>query len=193
MIQVTADYRQAIDRDQLADWLEAVARRRDRDAFARLFGYFAPRVKGFLMKRGVDGAMAEEIVQDVMLTVWRKADLFDRRQSSPSTWLFVVARNRHIDLVRRARRPDIDPDDPFLVPEPEPAPDETMAMVQREARLHRAIADLPAEQVDLLQLAFFQGKSHREIAAETGIALGTVKSRLRLAFARLRQALDGEI
>ncbi len=188
-IHIAAD----ASRERLADWLEAVARHRDREAFALLFEHFGPRIKGYLIRLGSDAGQAEELTQDVMLTVWRKAALFDRRQASVSTWLFTIARNRRIDLLRRERRPELDAQDPLLVPEPEAAPDDAVEVLQREERLHHAITDLPPEQVELLHLAFFKGKSHREIADETGVPLGTVKSRLRLAFGRLKTVLIGEV
>lgn len=180
-------------RDQLAGWLEDVAANRDKAAFASLFEYFAPRVKGFLINKGADNALAEEIVQDVMLTVWRKADMFDRTQASASTWLFIVARNRHIDYIRRARKPGLDPEEPTLMPSGEVAPDEAFVLQQREERLHEALKILPPEQMELLRQAFFVGKSHREIADDTGIPLGTIKSRIRLAFMALRKALEDEV
>ncbi len=182
-----------IDRDAVADLLEAVAQRQDKSAFAVLFEFYAPRVKSYLLRLGCDDGTAEELAQEVMLTVWRKAATFDRRQASVSTWLFTIARNRRIDVIRRTKRPEFDPEDPLLVPEPEPAPDESINMAQREQRLHAAILELPQEQADLLKMAFFSGKSHGEIAEETGIPLGTVKSRLRLAFGRLRKILDGNV
>ncbi len=193
MTQPTPSSAALIDRERLADCIEAVAQRQDRSAFAELFDYFAPRVKGYVIKLGADHAAAEEVVQDVMLTVWRKAHMFDRRQASVATWLFTIARNRRIDLIRRAKHAQLDPEDPHFAPNPEPAPDENLEAVQAEGRLHEAMKDLPPEQVDLLHLAFFKGLSHREIADQTGIALGTVKSRLRLAFGRLRSSLDGEV
>ncbi|MGF1454677.1 MAG: sigma-70 family RNA polymerase sigma factor [Alphaproteobacteria bacterium] len=177
----------------MADWLEAVARERSRAAFSSIFDYFAPRLKGYLINLGSDSASAEEIVQDVMLTVWRKAEQFDRRQASASTWLFTIARNRRIDILRRERNPAFDPEDPMFVPDPEPAPDDAVLAGQRQERLHAAITVLPKEQRDLLYLAFFNGLSHRDIAKHTGIALGTVKSRLRLAFSRLKHSLDGDV
>jgi len=179
-----------LDRDALADLLEAVAEHKDKLAFTRLFDHFAPRVKGYLIRLGSDAAQAEELAQDVMLTVWRKAAMFDRRQASVSTWLFTVARNRRIDMLRREKRPELDPTDPLLVPDPEQAPDDAVETAQREDQLRAAIKDLPEEQAELLRLAFFKGKSHREIAEESGVPLGTVKSRLRLAFTRLRKVLD---
>ncbi len=191
MIQPDADISRVTTREKIADWLEAVAQDRSRAAFAQIFDYFAPRLKGYLINLGTDGASAEEIVQDVMLTVWRKAEQFDRRQASASTWLFTIARNRRIDILRRERHPGFDPEDPMFVPEP--APDDSVLAGQRQERLHAAIKDLPQEQRDLLGLAFFKGLSHRDISKQTGIALGTVKSRLRLAFSRLREALEGDV
>ena len=100
--------------EALSELLEAVAERGDRSAFARLFEWFAPRIKGFIQKRGVGPAQAEDLAQDVMLTVWRRAGLYRREHGSVSTWIFTIARNRHIDVIRRERRPEIDFDDPTL-------------------------------------------------------------------------------
>ncbi|MFP3944690.1 MAG: sigma-70 family RNA polymerase sigma factor [Alphaproteobacteria bacterium] len=178
------------DRDALAALVEAVAAGRDRSAFAELFTHFAPRIKGYMIRLGAEPAQAEELTQDAMLTVWRKAYTFDRRQASVSTWLFTIARNRRIDILRREGRPEFDPNDPLLVPDPAPAPDSLAQQAQREERLRRAMTQLPSEQLDLLQRAFFSGRSHRDIAGDTGLPLGTVKSRLRLAFGHLRRALE---
>lgn len=182
-----------VNRAELAAMIGRVAETGDRTAFADLFRYFAPRIKGYLQRLGAQPAQAEELTQDIMLTVWRKAKSYDPAQASVSTWIFTIARNRRIDALRRERHVEIDPDDPMLVPDSEPAPDESMLMAQREERLVMAIRDLPPEQVDLLDRAFFAGKTHREIAEETGLPLGTVKSRLRLAFTRLRRILDGSV
>ncbi|MEM1102796.1 MAG: sigma-70 family RNA polymerase sigma factor [Pseudomonadota bacterium] len=182
----------AVDREAMADLLAAIAEREDRDAFARIFNYYAPRVKGYLLRLGAGDAQAEEIVQDVMLTVWRKAATFDRTQASVSTWLFRIARNRRIDLIRRQAKGDIDPMEPLLQPSETPQPDEQISALEREERVRAAVADLPVEQAELLRMAFFEGKSHREIADTAGVALGTVKSRLRLAFVKLRRALGDD-
>jgi len=178
------------DRDTLAALIEAVASGRDRQAFAELFTHFAPRIKGYMIRLGADSAQADELTQDAMLTVWRKAYTFDRRRASVSTWLFTIARNRRIDILRREARPEFDPNDPLLTPDPEPAPDAAADQTQQEERLRAAMTGLPQEQLDLLHRAFFRGRSHRDIADDTGLPLGTVKSRLRLAFGRLRKALE---
>lgn len=180
------------DREALAALVEAIASSADKSAFASLFRHFAPKIKGYLVKIGTDRGQAEELTQEVMLTVWRKAAQFDRRQASASTWIFTIARNRRIDAVRREKRPELDPADPLLVPEEPMAPDDRLDALDREARVARAIKTLPPEQADLVREAFYLAKSHSQISEETKIPLGTVKSRLRLAFGRLRKAMEGD-
>jgi RNA polymerase sigma factor (sigma-70 family) len=176
--------------DEYADLVEAVARNRDRDAFARLFDFFAPRIYAYLLRLRLDPCLADEITQETMTTLWLKADLFDRSKSSVGTWLYRIARNRRIDLSRRGREDAAPEARPSDVPDPAPTPDDSLDMSQREARVRAALKLLPQEQLDLVRLAFFEGLSHGDIAARTGVPLGTVKSRLRLAFSRLRGALE---
>lgn len=172
--------------------MAAIATRQDREAFAEIFAFYAPRVKAYMLRLGAGAALAEELAQEVMITVWRKAALFDRKQASVSTWIFRVARNRRIDAARRAKHADFDQQDPILHPEPAAPPDEAVSAGQRDNLVREALTTLPPEQVDLLKQAFYDGLSHREIAVKTGIPLGTVKSRIRLAFGRLRAALAPE-
>jgi RNA polymerase sigma-70 factor, ECF subfamily len=180
------------ERARFADLLVLVATRQDRTAYSELFGYYAPRVKSYLMRLGADGAQAEEIAQDVMVTVWRKATLFDRKQASVSTWIFRIARNRRIDVFRRTKRPDLDPEETMILPAGVEAPDARIEAMETETRVRAAMKDLPEEQVLLLRLAFYEGLSHREIADRLEIPLGTVKSRIRLAFAKMKAKLDDE-
>ena len=127
-----------------------------------------------------------------MLTLWRKAGLFDPARASAATWLFTIARNLRIDAIRRERRPDFDPDDPALVPDADPAADSILMREDDETRLRVALKDLSPEQAEVVQLSFFADKPHSQIAVELGLPLGTVKSRLRLAMARIRVTLgDG--
>lgn len=174
------------------DLLVAVGRDRDRAAFAALFGHFAPRLKAYLRRLGADPVGCEELVQEAMLIVWRRADSFDPRQASASTWIFTIARNKRVDSLRREHRPEIDPDDPALVPDPAESADRLVEAAQSTARLRDALRSLPPEQAELLHLAYFEDKPHSVISAERGIPLGTVKSRLRLAMDRLRKALRDE-
>lgn len=159
----------------------------DKGAFAELFRHFAPRVKGFLIKSGADASMAEECAQDVMATLWHKAHLFDPTRASVSTWVFTIARNRRIDMIRKQRRPE--PDELTWGPEPEPDAADVMELQQESTRLVQALSELPDKQRDLIQKAYFGDLSHSEIADETGLPLGTIKSRIRLALEKLRHAM----
>jgi RNA polymerase sigma-70 factor (ECF subfamily) len=173
------------------DWAALVLRVRDqqdRGAFAALFRHFAPRVKGFLMKSGASPQLAEEVAQDVMATLWQKAHLFDPARASVATWVFTIARNRRIDALRKARRPE--PEDLPWGPEPEPDQAEVYEAQQESERLGEALARLPEKQRVLIQRAYFGDLSHSEIAAETGLPLGTIKSRIRLALDRLRHHMS---
>jgi RNA polymerase sigma-70 factor (ECF subfamily) len=178
------------DRERFCDLLVAVAARQDRQAFSELFAYYAPRVKSYLMRLGANGGSAEEIAQDVMVTVWRKAELFDRRQASVSTWVFRIARNRRIDVFRRAQKPALDPEEPMILPAGVEAPGDRLETMQTEVRVRAALKDLPEEQTAMLKLAFYEGLSHREIADRLDVPLGTVKSRIRLAFLKMKSRLD---
>ncbi|TVP72444.1 MAG: sigma-70 family RNA polymerase sigma factor [Rhodobacteraceae bacterium] len=168
--------------------LQKIAEKRDTEAFAELFGHFAPRVKAFLMKSGADHALAEECTQDVMVTVWSKAAQFDPSRASAATWIFTIARNRRIDMLRRDRRPE--PEDLFWGPEEEPDQLDVLALQQESDQLGAAIAGLPDKQRIMIERAYFGELSHSEIAEETGLPLGTIKSRIRLALDRLRHNLS---
>lgn len=178
-----------LDRDALDALVQATAQK-DRQAFAELFEFYAPRVKAYLLRLNSSDSLAEEITQEVMLTIWRKASQFDAEQASASTWIFRIARNRRIDAARRADKPELSPDEPSLLP-PEPeAPDLATHASFRTSKIQEAMKTLPEEQITLLQMAFFEGLSHREIADRLDVPLGTVKSRLRLAFNKMRNLLD---
>jgi RNA polymerase sigma-70 factor (ECF subfamily) len=172
------------------DWaglLLKVRDHQDRAAFAALFRHFAPRVKAFLMKSGAGAALAEECAQDVMATLWQKAHLFDPARASVSTWVYTIARNRRIDALRKARRAE--PEELDWGPEPEPDQAEVLEAQQETERLGRALAALPGPQRTLIERAFYGDLSHSEIAAETGLPLGTIKSRIRLALDKLRHQM----
>ncbi|AWK87804.1 sigma-70 family RNA polymerase sigma factor [Azospirillum thermophilum] len=169
--------------------LVAVGRRQDRAAFAALFGHFAPRVKSYLRRLGCEAGAADELVQEVMLLVWRRAETYDPAAASAATWVFTIARNKRIDVLRREQRPEIDPNDPLLVPEPVESAQQRVESRQETGRLRAALKELPPEQADMLRMAYFEDKPHSVISAEQGIPLGTVKSRLRLAMDRLRKVL----
>jgi len=169
-----------------------VAETQDKAAFEEIFDYFAPRLKAYLLRLGAQSGQAEELVQEVMITLWRKASLFDPSKSSLSTWLFRVARNRHIDSLRRDKRGELDEDDPYLQPQGEVEAGEQIDSETRDRRVRECLNALPEEQLHLVQLAFFKGLSHSEIAEQANLPLGTVKSRIRLAFSRLRRGLESD-
>jgi RNA polymerase sigma-70 factor, ECF subfamily len=177
-------------RERHADCMAAVAQARSREAFAELFAFYAPRLKSYMLRLGCSDGEAEELAQEVMVTLWRKADLYDRRQASVSTWLFRIARNRRIDAQRRQRRPELPADDPILRPPEIEQPDALMAQDQMEEAVRAELLKLPEDQQNLLRAAFYEGLSHSEIAAAFNLPLGTVKSRIRLAFQKLRGGLD---
>ena len=178
------------DRERFADLAELVATKQDRQAFGEIFAYYGPRVKGFMLRLGAGEALSEELAQEVMITVWRKAHLFDRHQASLSTWIFRIARNKRIDVARRLKRPELDAEDPALLPEAPLAQDDALSLQEQEERVRVVLAELPGDQLSLLQQAFYDGLSHREIAERNGLPLGTVKSRIRLAFAKMRPKLE---
>lgn len=178
---------------ELTRLLDAVARAQDRNAFARLFAYFAPRVKSFLIRSGLADAVAEEVTQEVMIAVWRKASCFDPGRAGASTWVFTIARNRRIDWLRRARSRTTDHvPDPDDEADTQPSGEDIALMADREKAVGKALATLPDEQAAVVRLSFFSEKPHAEIARELGIPLGTVKSRVRLALNRLRVLLDDD-
>jgi RNA polymerase sigma-70 factor (ECF subfamily) len=177
-----------------AHWsrLIAAVAAQDRAAFAVVFEHFAPRVKTFMLRSGASEACAEEVAQETMLSVWRKAALFDPATSGAAAWIFTIARNLRIDALRREQRggtrdPDADIDQGV---DDAPPPDARLAALQSETRVRAALAELSEEQMRVVELSFFEDKAHAEIAELLRIPLGTVKSRLRLAMNRLRTLLD---
>jgi RNA polymerase sigma-70 factor (ECF subfamily) len=173
---------------------EAVARQGDRQAFAALFKHFAPRVKSYLIRLGTAEGLAEELAQEAMVSVWRKAPSFDASRANVSTWIFTIARNLRVDHFRRVGNratADTDELDGDAMPDDLPQPDDLLLTRQREAGVREAIARLPAEQAHVLRLSFFEEQPHSRIAETLGLPLGTVKSRVRLAVRHLRRLLDG--
>ncbi|MDP2372942.1 sigma-70 family RNA polymerase sigma factor [Reyranella sp.] len=176
--------------DEAADLIEAIAFRQDRAAFATLFRHFAPRVKAFIIRGGTDAETAQEVAQEALVMVWRKATSFDRLRASAATWIYTIARNKRIDLLRRSARP-IDTEDWLLVyaPEGEDA-DKSVLAGQTYTRVKELLGGLSEDQLVVIRKAFFEDKTHTVIAEELKLPLGTVKSRIRLALGRLREALE---
>lgn len=177
------------------DWsaeLARVAERQDRAAFSRLFQHFAPRLKSWLMRTGSTDEQAEELAQEAMVSVWRKAALFNPAQAAVSTWIFTIARNLRVDAARR-RQLDGAGDEAFefdLLAAEQPGSGELLDAARMTQRVRDAMRQLPPDQAQVLRLSYYDDEPHARIAAELGIPLGTVKSRMRLAVQHLRRLLD---
>jgi RNA polymerase sigma-70 factor (ECF subfamily) len=169
--------------------IRAIAARQDRAAFAALFGFYAPRIKTFLMRRGASAELAEDLAQEAMIAIWRKAASFDPGRATAAAWIFSIARNLRIDVARReAKSQDADFYDLVMPDDPAP-PDSAMLAIDSETHVRAAMQALPPEQLDVVRLSYFEGKAHSGIAEALQIPIGTVKSRLRLATKRLRELL----
>lgn len=170
--------------------MRAVATRGDRAAFGELFSEYAPRVKAFLMRAGLTAAEAEDIAQETMVRVWRKAQLFDPAKASVSTWIFAIARNLRIDHLRRRSKPEAELDEREEEADPAPLADEDVDRRTREVRIRKIFASLPPNQHEVVLMHFYEDEPHSAIAKRLNLPLGTVKSRLRLAFARIKRELE---
>ena len=181
--------RPAVVTDDLNDLLTAVGAQRDGRAFTMLFDHFRPRLQAQMVRGGLAPFAAEDVTQDVMETIWRKAHLYDPHKSAAATWVFHIARNRRIDLRRRSREFSDVAEDLLVIADPAEDNDNCLDAARRDAQVRTALDALPREQIALVRLAFFEGLSHSTIARRLQLPIGTVKSRLRLAFVRLRRLL----
>ncbi|MGA9600363.1 MAG: sigma-70 family RNA polymerase sigma factor [Methylocystis sp.] len=167
----------------------AIAEQGDREAFVLLFSHYFPRLKSFLMRSGTPDHVAEELAQETMLRVWRRAGSYNPSAGAPSTWIFVIARNLRVDHLRGERSTDDLESSAGDSPDPAPTGEGVVLEAERRERLQAALASLSSEQASIVRLSFFEDRSHSEIAESLGMPLGTVKSRVRLALARLRAQL----
>ncbi len=174
----------------MADFLQRIAERGDVEAFRKLFQAYAPRVKAYMMRQGADPNTAEELAQETLLTVWRKAGLYSGEKGSATTWIFTIARNLRIDRLRRELSWVELPDGHDEEPSPDALPDELLSQQQRKLRVQTALATLPPDQLEVVSLSYIEGLSHSEIAERLGLPLGTVKSRMRLAYHKVRESVE---
>ncbi|MBP1849074.1 RNA polymerase sigma factor [Rhizobium halophytocola] len=170
--------------------MASVASARDVEAFEALFRHYGPRVRAFMLRQTRDISLAEELMQETMMTVWNKADLFYPERGTVDAWVFTVARNLRTSAFRKMKRPVFDPTDPAFVPDEPLEPGEQLERTDDAERLRLAMKDLPPEQLEVLKYAFFDDISHRKLAAKLGLPVGTIKSRIRMAFGKLRKALE---
>jgi RNA polymerase sigma-70 factor, ECF subfamily len=176
---------------RMCDLLSRVVRDRSDVAFRRLFEDFAPRIRSYMMRHGADGATAEELAQETLLTVWSKAGLYSSDKGTSTTWIFTIARNLRIDRLRKeVGWQELSDEQAEAIPSDDAAPDDTVSQRQREGRVQAALAQLPADQREIVTLAFIDGLTHSEIAKRLSLPLGTVKSRQRLAYQKVRERLQ---
>jgi RNA polymerase sigma-70 factor (ECF subfamily) len=173
-----------------AQLLLRIAERQDRSALAALFRLYGPRVKSMMLKLGAGEALAEDLVQETFLMVWRKAGLYSNQRGAASTWIFTIARNLRIDQLRRQSNKPYEDLDAVELASDAPMGNALIEQQQVVDRVTRALASLPEEQREVVRLSFIQDLPHAQIAEKVGIPLGTVKSRIRLAYERLRPMLE---
>ncbi|MBX2825958.1 MAG: sigma-70 family RNA polymerase sigma factor [Gammaproteobacteria bacterium] len=173
--------------------LIAVGKTRDEAAFADVYAYYAGRVKSFLISKNMNEDTAEELMQEIMLSVWRRAETFDPSKAAASTWIFTIARNRRIDYLRGNSRIEVELDDELLeIESSEPTQEDQVMHDQTATRLEALMAGLSPEQRQVLHLSFFRGQSHGAIASWLDLPVGTVKSRIRLAMQSMRGSLAAQ-
>jgi len=178
---------------RMRDNLVAIGKNRDEAAFHDLYSHFSGRIKSFLMGKGTQESVAEELTQEIMLIVWRRAESYNPEKAAPSTWLFTIARNRRTDYLRGNSRIEVELDDEMLeVDDAEPTQEDKVGLIQQSQVLEQALNKLPQEQRQVLHLSYFRGKSHGAIAQWLDLPVGTVKSRIRLAMQSIRSELVSE-
>ena len=175
---------------QFRDHIARVAQSRSREAFAQLFDHFAPRLKSFMMRKNASAELAEDLVQEAMVAVWTKAGLYDSTKGSVTTWVFTIARNLRIDRIRRdVHMPTTELGD-YDEPSEDPDGEQVLGRKQEDGLVARALQAIPDEQRQVLVLSFVEDMPQSEIATRLSIPLGTVKSRMRLAYGHLRRILE---
>ena len=179
------------------DWgamLARVAEKDDKAAFRAIYQHFAPRIKAYAINQGFS-QHAEVLVQEVMTNVWRNAGKYSASLASVSTWIFTIARNQRIDILRKLNRTRaeivIETEDLWQIP----TEDTTICSIQNlstEKFVKAGIDQLPEEQMIALRKVYYEGKTHEEVAEELNIPLGTVKGRLRLSLQKLRVMFEAK-
>jgi RNA polymerase sigma-70 factor (ECF subfamily) len=180
-----------VARGMMSDLLSRIARDRSDEAFRKLFDEYGPRIRSYMIRGGADPATAEELAQETLLTVWNKAGLYSPEKGSPVAWIFTIARNLRIDRLRRQTAwQELTDEQSETLASDEMAPDEATSLNQRRTRVQAVLATLPPDQLEVVTLAFIDGLSHSDIAERLTLPLGTVKSRIRLAYQKVRTALE---
>lgn len=174
----------------MSDLLQKVAQSRDVEAFRKLFELYGPRVKSYMMRQGADSTTAEDLAQETLLIVWRKAQLYSDEKGSATTWIFTIARNLRIDRLRREVSWQPLPENRDEEASDAPDPEEEVTEKERREKVRSVLATLPPDQSEVVTLSYVEGLSHSEIAERLGLPLGTVKSRMRLAYQKVKEAVE---
>lgn len=174
----------------MAEFLQRIAERGDVEAFRKLFQSYAPRVKSYMMRQGADANTAEELAQETMMAVWRKAGLYSADKGSATTWIYTIARNLRIDRLRKELTWVGLPEGHDQVASGDALPDDVLTDNERKVRVQAALAALPPDQLEVVLLSYVEGLSHSEIAARLSLPIGTVKSRMRLAYLKIRDLVE---
>ena len=182
--------RPTLEQARMAELLARVAEKRDRLAFAELFDAYGPRLKSFMMRKGAGAELAEDLVQDAMLAVWTKAGLYAPEKGSVTTWIYTIARNLRIDRLRRESSAHFTDLDGYDAADEGPESDELIIRAEQGRLVTEALENLPQEQKQILQMSFVEDMAQSEISAKLGLPLGTVKSRMRLAYRKLKGMLE---
>ncbi|MBS0242635.1 MAG: sigma-70 family RNA polymerase sigma factor [Proteobacteria bacterium] len=175
----------------MSDLLSRIATDRSEEAFRELFQEYGPRIRNFMLRQGADADLADELTQETLVTVWRKAGLYAADKGGATTWIYTIARNLRTDHIRR-RRPwqELTEEHSATIASDDVPADEAVGEAQRQSRVQAVLKSLPPEQVEVVTLAFVEGLAHGDIAERLSLPLGTVKSRIRLAYQKLRTALE---
>ncbi|GHG03072.1 sigma-70 family RNA polymerase sigma factor [Thalassotalea marina] len=186
--------KEQVDHRQLSQWLIAVAEQRDRQAFACLFKFFAPKILRIAQSKFNQEAQASEVVQETMSNVWRKAHLFDNAKGAATTWVYTVMRNVTFDMLRKVQsnREDTLSDDFWPIAESVVAEEDTFSDHLEKDKILSCIDELPENQQQVVKGFYFMEMSQEQLAKHLNLPLGTIKSRLRLALAKLRAQLGGK-
>jgi RNA polymerase sigma-70 factor (ECF subfamily) len=190
--QLTVDRKVAIEVKNWNECINKVGKSQDKEAFRSLFKHFSPFLKAFLIKSGgVTPENAEELVQETMIKVWRKAPSYSSSQASASTWIYTIARNTRIDWLRKQNRqnPDLLNAEDLYDGRENPTPLSSLSQIRTKKLISEQLSQLPVEQAEVLQLMYFQGQSGQQVANTLALPLGTVKSRIRLAMNKMKVAL----
>lgn len=180
-----------INHTELCEWLTAVATQRDKQAFTHLFHFFSPKIQRIAKVKVNTDAQANEVVQETMGNVWRKAHLFDGNKGAVTTWVYTIMRNVTFDMLRKVRsnREDTLSDDIWPLAEAENIQEADFTDHLANKKLRSVIDNLPENQQQVIKAYYFMEMSQDQLAVHLNLPLGTIKSRLRLALGKLKAQL----